>query len=359
MIGIRVFAHCQVLAEVDLSATAIKEIPMCAFEACSSLQTVSLPRSLERIGHASFMECTDLVTIIVPLDSKQPIEIEETSFQFCRSLANLVLPRGSTKVSMARYNASPGPPLLQDRFGEDMDSVIAGLISRFDDYPLHKCCYDHSSTTTTAQELRLLIGKDQGAMEASSLVDAFGMTPFHILFSTISPRRDLLQVLLDKLPCSGIILDWKDANGKLAVDYLLLSNFWNSDDNKMILFQMTIQAWMVDRLERWGATVWRSRMISLIDNLLVVLLLPAEDHDKERRMTAFRETLWSTWKRYEAVESTSILEKALWKRTLKSKWNNDNALDRNGYRVICGAGFVIPKVLQFLDTPIGSSRRMQ
>ena len=62
---------------------------------------------------------------------------------------------------------------------------------------------------------------------------------------------------------------------------------------------------------------------------------------------------------YEAVEATSILEMALWKQTMKSGWSNDEnakrqAMDREGCRVVCGAGVVIPKVVQFLDIPMSS-----
>ncbi|CAJ1954140.1 unnamed protein product [Cylindrotheca closterium] len=180
----------------------------------------------------------------MPLLHSQPIHIGDSSFVHCDSLANLVIPKGSIFDPDAFYPFG-GCTLFEDRFGKDSESIIAGLMSRFDDFPLHKRCYDHSSTT--AQELLLLLIEDQGAMEASSLVDDFGMTPLHVFFSsTIDPRQDLLQVLLEKLPCC--ILDLKDANDKRPLDYLMAN--W-TEENK-ILLQMTLQKWMLDPFDRWG-----------------------------------------------------------------------------------------------------------
>ena len=57
--------------------------------------------------------------------------------------------------------------------------------------------------------------------EDPPLVDDFGMTPFHVLFSTIGPSQDLLEVLLVTYPYHTGILDCKDANGKQPMDYLV------------------------------------------------------------------------------------------------------------------------------------------
>ena len=65
-------------------------------------------------------------------------------------LQNLVLAKGSK----AEENSFDACALLQDRFdrfGEVTDNIVAGLVARFDCLPVHRLCYDHSSTT--AQEL--------------------------------------------------------------------------------------------------------------------------------------------------------------------------------------------------------------
>jgi hypothetical protein len=186
-----------------------------------------------------------------------------------------------------------------------------------------KLCYDHCSTT--AQELCQCIQKTKD--EESPLVDEFGMTPFHILFSSVDPSDVLLEVFLDKYPYH--ILGCKDTSDKLAMDYLV-SNW--TPENKVLL-QMALQSWMFGRLERWCLKGWRSRMIPLVNALL------AEDDDKERRMALFVEAC-SVLKQYEDMEATSILEMALWKGQPKGGCNNDGtkrqALDREQCRCFCG-----------------------
>ncbi|CAJ1933418.1 unnamed protein product [Cylindrotheca closterium] len=98
------------------------------------------------------------------------------SFRGCKSLANLALPQESKAI----LDPFDGCALLKDRFGAGPDAIIAGL-TKDEEFPLE---------------------------------DEAGMTPFHVLLSTIRPRRDLLQVLVDKFPYQ--VLRWKDANDKLA-----------------------------------------------------------------------------------------------------------------------------------------------
>ncbi|CAJ1954201.1 unnamed protein product [Cylindrotheca closterium] len=221
--------------------------------------------------------------------------------------------------------------------------IVAGFTVRRrldNNFPIHRLCYDHRFTT--AQKLSQCI--DKAIKDESPLVDEFGMTPFHVLFSTIGANPNLLVVLLDKLPYSHLLY-LKDVNGKLATDYLL-SNW--SRENK-ILLQRTLHSWMFRRLERWGAKSWRNRIFPLVNNLL------AEDDDEERRMAMFREA-WSVFKQYKAVEATTVLEMALWKGQLKGGRTKDGskrqALDRDECRGVCGTDIVIPSVRKFLGNVV-------
>ncbi|CAJ1943493.1 unnamed protein product [Cylindrotheca closterium] len=108
----------------------------------------------------------------------------------------------------------------------------------------------HSSTS--AAELRHCI-EDQEEVEAS-LVDNFGMTPFHILFSSVGTSQgELLDVLLDKYYCScHTILNLEDANGKRPLDYLVA----NWTEATKYLYEQTLQRWMVDLMGCLGALFW-------------------------------------------------------------------------------------------------------
>eukprot|EP00526_Cylindrotheca_closterium_P014623 CAMPEP_0113641458 /NCGR_PEP_ID=MMETSP0017_2-20120614/21763_1 /TAXON_ID=2856 /ORGANISM="Cylindrotheca closterium" /LENGTH=277 /DNA_ID=CAMNT_0000552799 /DNA_START=527 /DNA_END=1360 /DNA_ORIENTATION=- /assembly_acc=CAM_ASM_000147 len=268
--------------------------------------------------------------------NSKPIEIGVKSFAGCSALANLVLPQASSAVEDSFEKCT----LLERRFANGAHGIVAGLVGRFDGFPVHMLCY--FQTSTTDEELRLCIENHEVVEE--SLVDTFGMTPHHVLFSAAETCRELLQVLFDKFP--HYVLGWKDVNGKLAMEYLV-SN-WNPR-NKTLL-QMALQCWMLSRLESWGAT---SSMVAMQSKVQATL---AED-DKERRSTLWAEAK-TEFAKYEIVEATSILEMALWKEKLKSGWSNNGAkrqpLDRGECRCVCGSDVVIPNVVQFLGI-VGSN----
>ncbi|CAJ1962326.1 unnamed protein product [Cylindrotheca closterium] len=326
------FESCLVLLEADLSATSITKISREVFAHCHNLQNVSLPNSLERICYNGFYDCGCLVTVIVPLGS-QSIKIEDAAFDDCSSLANIVLPKGSK----AQTDSFDYCALLQNRFGEEADSIVDGLVARFDGFPVHRLCYDHSSVT--AQELGQCIERSKD--EGSPLVDEFGMTPFHVLFTTVGSRQDLLEVLLEKYPYNA--LGWRDANDKLASEYFLVSKTWTRENE--ILLQIILQRGIVDPIVRWGAPSWRRAMQNKVQDIL------SHEVSKEQRASLCT-AAYSAFAKYEGMEATSILEMALWKAQLKGGLNNatpqQQALEREECRCVCGSDGVIPSVTMFL-----------
>ncbi|CAJ1948405.1 unnamed protein product [Cylindrotheca closterium] len=331
MIGDFAFDDCETLVAADLSKASITQISSWTFSECMSLRTVSLPSSLERICREAFNDCVSLVTVIIPLDSR-PIHMEQNSINACNALANLVLPQGSK----AERDAFTKCELLQGRYGEGSDSIVAGLACRFDNFPVHKICYHPSSTT--AQELCDCIQRTND--DILSLVDEFGMTPFHVLFSTPEPSQDLLKVLLDKYSYH-VLVDCQDANDNRPMDYLI-SN-WNEATAPMV--KETMQRWMIDPFLRWGATSWAEAMQSRVQALL------AGDDDDDREISNYHAICDFTL--FRDMEVTSILEMVLWKKQLKGGRNNDGtkrqALDREECRCVCGSDVVIPSVVEFLD----------
>jgi len=71
---------------------------------------------VERIGRSAFGECSELVTVIVPLESAS-IDMESQSFYNCRKLANLVLPYNSNPPE--EEDAFLGYDLLHERYGDE------------------------------------------------------------------------------------------------------------------------------------------------------------------------------------------------------------------------------------------------
>ncbi len=65
-IGEGIFKNCRSLKVVDLSATAIKELPAKTFSGCGQLTTVTLSETVEKIVGESFEGCTSLTTLVAP-----------------------------------------------------------------------------------------------------------------------------------------------------------------------------------------------------------------------------------------------------------------------------------------------------
>lgn len=332
-VGDFAFVSCASLVEVNLSTTGIKEIAENTFCRCSSMQTATLPNTLRRICREAFYCCLKLVTVVVPLDS-QSISIESSAFGRCGHLANVWFPKNSTakKTSFVRCD------LLEERYGKDSSGIVAALSARFEDLPIHRMCYCHS--TTTAQELRQVVSDRQDMEFPLVDNDTFGMNPFHILFSTAEPSMELLDVLLESF--SFQLLKEKDANGKRPLNYLIE----NLTDGSRRLLQRILQHWMIDRLANWGAVSWMQVMQSKLQEILA-------EEDKSRILSLCDEAI-ALFEHWETKESLSILEMTLWKGKRKSGWTRDGtkrrALDQDECRFLSGSNIVIPSVATMLGT---------
>ena len=76
-------------------------------------------------------------------DSAPRLPVDRDWIQILRSLANIVLPKGST----AEEDYFDECSLLQNRFGDVTDCIVVGSISRFDGFPVHSLAYDHSTSS--------------------------------------------------------------------------------------------------------------------------------------------------------------------------------------------------------------------
>ena len=105
-LGHSCFSGCSKLEVVDLSATALKEIPSYCFADCKELFSVILPSSLETIGPSAFAACESLDDIPLP---DQLGGIDSSAFAGCSSLDTINLP---STLRCVRENAFRGCELL-------------------------------------------------------------------------------------------------------------------------------------------------------------------------------------------------------------------------------------------------------
>ncbi len=91
-----------------------------AFDNCSSLGSVTLPKHLTSIGKAAFWSCSSLTSIKVP---EGITSIEENTFYGCKKLATVTLP--STITSIGKWAFADCPALLSVYcYAKDVPSAV-------------------------------------------------------------------------------------------------------------------------------------------------------------------------------------------------------------------------------------------
>lgn len=330
-IGRYAFASCMSLRDLQVEE-GVETIGTAAFEECTSLHAVSLPRSLKRIGNRAFDGSNKLVSI--EIGNQTNVWLAEEAFQGCSNLVNVFVPLQSMP-----YNNST----IHFTCFDDCDSLGRGttpletVSTRFDEYPIHRLCY--YASTTTVNDLRRAVEMTKRNKEDH--LDNFGMTPFHILLSSSTPRMDLLQILLDAYP--RYMLNWKDRHGKLSVQYMKCT----SSGQWSLVLQTLLDAWFLTPLVTWGLARFQSQMTSKVSAIM-------NSYQQSHRVVGLLVfAAQNTFKTFEKYENMRLLEMAVWNMKLMSAAgvsvdaNVDNSKRREACRIRCGASIIVPRVLAF------------
>lgn len=99
-IGVGAFYGCEALTEVTLPET-ITEIPDDAFDLCSGISQLNLPRSLKRIGRYAFYQNTSLTRLCLP---DAMVSVDHSAFAFCRNLGEIHLGRGLKYIGESAFS---------------------------------------------------------------------------------------------------------------------------------------------------------------------------------------------------------------------------------------------------------------
>eukprot|EP00980_Cylindrotheca_fusiformis_P001210 scaffold328_cov130-Cylindrotheca_fusiformis.AAC.24 len=330
-----VFAACGMLGNVDLPNT-LREIKHRSFSACRNLTHMRIPPFVDKFEVSAFEECKNMISLELPegLESAHPMDgaggerdalrilakRKATFITGCPNLLNLVLPPHQEVHDLSKLR----------EVVEGDDDLVFTLKHRFDDCPLHKLCYYHSyyPLAETMEKLKILLEADP--LGATAQLDAFGMTPLHILLLTEKPEPSLLRALIDAGRKDDVI-DAKDSFLQSPLDYLC----WNRSPSSTLLLRELLSRTTVDRVQWLGLVRWRQEIALALDQTLAVDW--SSRKEKVRSLFLKLETL-------ERCENVALLEQALWETAIDRA---GSAADRQDCLFRCGASVVIPNVLPF------------
>jgi hypothetical protein len=283
------------------------------------------------------------------------IDRELRNIYGCESLVNLVMsPEKQFQQFDEYYDHQFMESLKLRHVASNFPDLVSKLQHRFDDLPVHRLCYYQSYhlLTQTMENLRRSMDADPGT---GTNVDAFGMTPFHILALSQTPNLSLFQILMKVYKVD--IIRTRDKFESTPIDYLCM----NQTPASALVIQSLLQTIIVQRLRWLGVAQWKSDMLAALDEAL------ATEFSSRRSaigMLCFKLVT------YERLESVSLLELALWKVKIdscKSLYETDHqrdgessskrlrldkshldGVDRQICRINSGADVVISNVLPFL-----------
>lgn len=89
------FSSCHSLNKVVIYENSVKTIGMAAFEYCSSLADIILPEGVTTIARSAFYKSKELVSVVIPNSVKS---IGTEAFNGCSALKSIVLPEGMTLI---------------------------------------------------------------------------------------------------------------------------------------------------------------------------------------------------------------------------------------------------------------------
>ena len=114
-IGEYAFYECGGLTEIIIPE-GVTEIASHTFDGCTWLTSITLPKSLRKIGEYAFYECTGLTTIIIP---EGVTEIAASAFSGCKKLETITLPKSLRKIGEKTFEK------CRSLFGVNVSDIAA------------------------------------------------------------------------------------------------------------------------------------------------------------------------------------------------------------------------------------------
>ena len=107
-----------------IDGVTVSEISRVAFMSCTSLKTLRIPGSVERIGDAAFAMCPSLTGLELNLGLK---EIGQAAFYQCTGLERVILPETVSSVGLGAFGECSG--LVSIRFPGNLETLENSVVS--------------------------------------------------------------------------------------------------------------------------------------------------------------------------------------------------------------------------------------
>lgn len=139
-LGVGAFSGCRKLESVEFEQSACKEIPSHCFDNCKSLKEIVLPEGITKIGSNAFRDCGDLITIDLPESLR---EISRGSFYRCGYdlpggniiiRGNKLLPGDLRELPIYSSSKIRTP----EKYLLSLYKILLSLFSNFTIFPLEK-----------------------------------------------------------------------------------------------------------------------------------------------------------------------------------------------------------------------------
>lgn len=296
----------------------MREIGNGAFSYCKALVSLELSEGLEIIGRYAFHECRLPRNISVP---PTVTDVGSSVFLRCRNIRQQFLDEDDDI-----YN---NDDIWEEGDSKEINnSLTNSMKDRFVGLPIHKLCYFqfHHSMATTIKNL-------QGVNLEDDKVDAFGMTPFHILALSNEPNFYLFTNLIER--CSLDTLSRKDVWGLTPLHYLCL----NQAPDSISLIRHTVNKTIMNRLASLGLQRWKKEIVDRVEKI--------DRADASTRVGQLC-TIHFLIAKYERLEAMALLQEVFWKAKLTAIDTKLSSTGRHECWVTCGADIVFSNILPFL-----------
>ena len=262
------------LLEVVQLPESLEEISAAAFYFCTALRIVNFPASLKHIGDSA-LAGTSLEQIVLPegLRTISPcafksckihrltvpchVAFSAFSFQDCRGLLSLELPKAMNKVcsrsfigasSLRNISIPASCEIGICAFGNchDMRSLYSSdvqieraLKGRYDSLPIHNLVYyqPYQDEQKVTKKLRKILGErsswniGKSSLAAVEQVDCFGFNPLHALACSSRQSLDVYRMIVERHPSNLI---GKDLWGETPLTYV----FWNDAPHEVVQYML-------------------------------------------------------------------------------------------------------------------------